>query len=172
MNELKLEHCTIRDWRFSDARSLAKHANNRNVWLTLRDRFPHPYTIEDAESFLERATSERGSEKVFCIDIDGAAVGGIGMIPGEDVYRLAAEFGYWLAEEFWGKGIMSEVVPAFVNYCFEKFSLTRMFAAAYANNPASARVLEKAGFVFEGRLRKNVIKDGKILDSLLYAKTM
>jgi len=170
--ELKLKRCTIRNWRLGDAESLAKNANNRNVWVTLRDRFPHPYTIEDAKNFLERATSNQGPEKFFCIDIDGAAVGGIGMHPGEDVYRLTAEFGYWLAEEFWGRGIMSEVVPAFVNYCFEKFSLTRMFAAAYANNPASARVLEKAGFALEGRLKKNVIKDGKILDSLLYAKTM
>ena len=67
---------------------------------------------------------------------------------------------------------MSEVVPAFVNYCFEKFSLKRISAAAYSSNPASARVLEKAGFVFEGRLRKNVVKDGQILDSLLYARTI
>jgi RimJ/RimL family protein N-acetyltransferase len=170
--ELKLERCTIRNWRLNDAESLTKHANNRRVWLTLRDRFPHPYTIEGARSFLERATNETESEKLFCIDIDGAAVGGIGMIPGEDVYRLTAEFGYWLAEEFWGQGIMSEVVPAFVNYSFDEFSLKRIFAASYSNNPASARVLEKAGFVFEGRLRKNVIKDGQILDSLLYAKTM
>ena len=169
--ELKLKRCTIRDWHFSDAQSLAKHANNRNVWLTLRDRFPHPYGIEDAKEFLARATSEKGQETFYCIEINGAAVGGIGMIPGEDVYRLSAEFGYWIAEEFWGQGIMSEVVPAFVDYCFEKFSLVRMFAAAYANNPASARVLEKAGFVLEGRLRKNVLKDGQILDSLLYAKT-
>jgi len=169
--ELKLEHCTIRNWRLDDAESLARHANNRKVSLTLRDRFPHPYTIEDARNFLERATIDQGSEKVFCIEIDGAAVGGIGMKPGEDVYRLSAEFGYWLSEEFWGQGIMSEVVPAFVDYCFANFPLNRMFASAYANNPASARVLEKAGFVFEGRLRNNVIKDGQILDSLLYAKT-
>jgi RimJ/RimL family protein N-acetyltransferase len=170
--ELKLERCTIRDWRLDDAESLARYANNRNVWLTLRDRFPHPYTIEDAKNFLERATTDKGKERMFCIEVDEAAVGGIGIILGEDVYRLTAEFGYWLAEEFWGKGIMSEAVPAFVNYCFEKFSLTRMFAGAYANNPASARVLEKSGFVLEGRLRKNVIKDGQILDSLLYAKTI
>ena len=169
--ELKLERCTIRDWRLEDAESLAKHANNRRVWLKLRDRFPHPYTIQDARNFLERATSEKEIEKFYCIEIDGSAVGGIGLRPGEDVYRLTAEFGYWLAEEFWGHGIMSEVVPAFVNYCFGNFSLKRMFAQTYSNNPASARVLEKAGFVFEGRLRKNVLKDGQILDSLLYAKT-
>ena len=170
--ELKSERCTIRDWRLDDADSLAKHANNRKVWLTLRDRFPHPYTMADAKEFLARATKNDGQEKVYCIEIDGAAVGGIGIILGEDVYRHTAEFGYWLAEGFWGKGIMTEVVTAFVNYCFENLSLNRMFASVYANNPASARVLEKAGFVFEGRLRKNVVKDGKILDSLLYAKTV
>jgi ribosomal-protein-alanine N-acetyltransferase len=169
--ELNLERCTIRDWRMNDAPSLAKHANNRRVSITLRDRFPFPYRIEDAKEFLARATNEKGQEKFYCIEINGSTVGGIGITIGEDVYRLTAEFGYWLAEEFWGKGIMSEVVPAFVNYCFEKFSLKRIYASAYSSNPASARVLEKAGFVLEGRLRKNVVKDGQILDSLLYAKT-
>jgi ribosomal-protein-alanine N-acetyltransferase len=170
--ELKLRHCTIRDWRLSDAESLAKRANNRNIWITLRDRFPHPYTIEDARKFLERATTNERREKVYCIEIDGSAVGGIGLIMGEDVYRYTAEFGYWLAEDFWNKGIMTEAVTAFVEYCFANFQLNRIHAAAYANNPASARVLEKAGLTFEGRLQKNVFKDGKILDSLLYAKTM
>jgi [ribosomal protein S5]-alanine N-acetyltransferase len=168
--ELKLERCTIRDWRTDDAESLAKHANNRGVWITLRDRFPHPYTLEDARKFLSGKTT-RQSEKNFCIEISGAAAGGIGIHVGEDVHRHTAEFGYWLGEEFWGHGVMSEVVPAFVNYCFEKFSLHRISAQTYSSNPASARVLEKAGFVLEGRLRKNVFKDGQILDSLLYAKT-
>ena len=169
--ELKLKRCTIRDCRLSDAESLAKHANNRNVSIKLRDRFPYPYTIEDAKSFLERVVAKEGPEQIFCIDIDGSLVGTIGLHRGQDVHRLTAEMGYWLSEEFWGKGIMTEVVRAFVDYCFEKFSLTRMFASTHATNPASASVLEKAGFVFEGRLHKNVIKDGQILDSLLYAKT-
>jgi RimJ/RimL family protein N-acetyltransferase len=170
--ELKLTRCTIRDWRLSDAESLTRHANDRKVSRTLRDRFPYPYTIENAKEFLARATSEEGKEKVYCIEIDGCAVGGIGLILGDDVYRHTAEFGYWLGEQFWGKGVMTEVVPAFVDYCFDNFSLRRMFASAFSSNPASARVLEKAGFVFEGRLHKHVIKDGQILDSLLYAKTM
>jgi RimJ/RimL family protein N-acetyltransferase len=152
-----------------DALSLAKHANNRRVSITLRDRFPYPYGLNDAKNFIERAMSAH-LEKNFCIDIDRSAVGGIGFRLGEDVHRHTAEFGYWLGEEFWGKGIMTEAVTAFVNYCFENFSLNRIFASAYANNPASARVLEKAGFILEGRLRNSVIKDGKILDSLLYAK--
>ena len=168
--ELKLERCTIRDYRPSDAESLAKHANNRKIWLGLRDAFPHPYTIEDARNFLQGSTA--GLPRIhFCIEIDEEAVGGIGLRLGEDVHRHTAEFGYWLSEEFWGQGIMSEIVPAFGDYCFKEFSLKRLFAMPHSSNPASVRVLEKAGFVFEGRLRKNVIKDGQILDSLLYAKT-
>ena len=165
-----LERCTIRPWRLDDAASLAKHANNRKVWLGLRDLFPHPYTADDANEFLLRATSAQPSTN-FCIDIDGAAVGGIGIRLGEDVHRQTAGLGYWLSEDFWGHGVMSEAVPAVTDYCFENFPLHRIHAEAYANNPASVRVLEKAGFVLEGRLRKNVIKDGEILDSLLYSRT-
>src|SRR5215472_10574208 len=106
--QLELKRSTIRPWRLDDAESLAKHANNRRVWLGLRDRFPHPYTAEDAKNFLERATTTKGREKSYCIEIDGSARGGIGITIGEDVHRLTAEFGYWLAEEFWGQGIMSE----------------------------------------------------------------
>ncbi len=168
--ELKLEPCTIRDWRKNDAESLAERANNRRRWLNVRDRFPHPYGIADARNFIERATSNQ-PEKNSCIEIDDSAAGGIGFRLGEDVHKHTAELGYWLAEEFWGKGVMTEAVTALANYCFEKFSLNRIFAGAYANNPASARVLEKSGFVFEGRLRNNVLKDAQILDSLLYAKT-
>ena len=107
----------------------------------------------------------------FCIDVGQSAVGGVGIRIGQDVHRHVAELGFWLGQEFWGHGIMTEVVPAFVDYCFENFSLHRIYAEPFANNAASARVLEKAGFILEGRLRKNVLKDGKILDSLLYSKT-
>jgi RimJ/RimL family protein N-acetyltransferase len=164
--ELKLEGCTIRNWRLEDAPSLTRHANNRRVWLGLRDLFPHPYAIENAHEFLRQATAEKPTTK-FCIDIEDAAAGGIGIRIGEDVHRHVGQLGYWLGEEFWG-----EAVSEFVNYCFKKFPLHRIYAEAYANNPASARVLEKADFVLEGCLQKNVVKDGKVLDSLLFAKTV
>jgi RimJ/RimL family protein N-acetyltransferase len=154
-----------------DALSIFKHANNRNVSRTLRDRFSYPYTIESAKEFLTRSTSKEPRNN-FCIEINGAAAGGIGVHIGEDVHRHVASIGYWIGEEFWGRGVMSEVVPAFVNHCFATLPLHRIYAEAYQNNPASARILEKAGFALEGRLRKNVIKDGQILDSLLYAKTI
>ncbi|HEU5246564.1 MAG TPA: GNAT family protein [Candidatus Udaeobacter sp.] len=168
--QLILERCTIRPWRLDDAESLAKHANNRNVWLALRDLFPHPYTIQDAHEFLQRAISEQPTTN-FCLQVNGVAGGGSGTRFGQDVHRQTAELGYWLGENFWGRGIMTEAVAAFTDFCFNNFPLRRIYAEPFANNPASARVLEKAGFVFEARLKHNVIKDGKLLDSLLYAKT-
>jgi ribosomal-protein-alanine N-acetyltransferase len=107
----------------------------------------------------------------FCIEIEGAAVGGIGVHPGQDVYRYTATVGYWLGKQFWGRGIMTEVVTAVTDFCLDNFPLRRISAEVFANNPASASVLEKAGFNFEGRLKNNVMNDGQVLDSLLYART-
>jgi ribosomal-protein-alanine N-acetyltransferase len=168
--QLVLERCTIRPWRLNDAESLVRHANNRKVWHALRDAFPHPYTVKDAHEFLEAAVSSV-LRTLFCIEVNGAVVGGIGIRPGIDVHRHTAELGYWLSEEFWGRGIMTEAVGAFTDFCFQNFSLRRIYAEPFANNAASARVLEKAGFTFEGRLKNNVLKDGELLDSLLYART-
>jgi RimJ/RimL family protein N-acetyltransferase len=167
--KLTLERCTVRPWRLDDAQSIASHANNRKIWLGVRDLFPHPYTIQDAHEFLQRAISEQPAMK-FCIEIDGTAVGGIGVHPGQDVYRHTATVGYWLGEQFWRRGIMTEVVTAVTDLCFDNFPLRRISGEVFANNPASARVLEKAGFTFEGRLKNNVMKDGQVLDSLLYAR--
>ena len=168
--KLALERSTIRPWRLNDAESLAKHANNRRVWLALRDAFPHPYTADDGNKFLQSATTAQPTTD-FCIEVDGAAVGGIGIHLGRDVHRHTAELGYWLAETLWGRGIVTEAVAAFSNFCFEVFQLRRIYAEPFANNLASARVLEKTGFSFEGRLKNNVVKDGQVLDSLLYART-
>jgi RimJ/RimL family protein N-acetyltransferase len=168
--QLVLKQCIIRPWRMDDAESLAKHANNRKVWLALRDLFPHPYRMEDAHQFLQRAIGEQPTTK-FGIEINGLAIGGIGVRLGQDVNRHTATVGYWLAEGFWGRGIMTEAVAAFTDFCFEDFSLRRISAQVFANNPASGRVLEKAGFVFEARLKNNIVKDGVLLDSLMYART-
>jgi ribosomal-protein-alanine N-acetyltransferase len=168
--QLVLEQCTIRLWRLDDAESLAKYANNRKVWLALRDLFPHPYTTQDAHEFLRRAIGEQPTTK-FCIEVNSRAVGGMGIHLGQDVHRHTATLGYWLGQNFWRRGIMTEAVAALTDFCFENFTLRRVSAEVFANNPGSARVLEKTGFIFEGRLKNSVIKDGKLLDSLLYAKT-
>jgi ribosomal-protein-alanine N-acetyltransferase len=155
MMQLVLKQCTIRPWRLDDAESLARHANNRKIWLEVRDLFPYPYTLQDAHEFLQRATSEQ-IEMKFCTEIEGAAVGGIGVHPGQDVYRYTATMGYWLSEQFWRRGIMTEVVTRVTNFCFDNFPLRRISAEVFSNNPASVGVLEKSGFIFEGRLKNNV----------------
>ena len=166
---LKAGKYVIRDWRIDDAPSIVKYANNREIWINLRDGFPYPYQLPDAENFLSKV-AQQNPRTVFAIANDKEAIGSIGLKLGEDVHRFTAEMGYWLAEPFWNKGIMSEVVIRFADFAFEKFKLNRIFAGPYIGNSASARVLEKAGFVLEGTLRASVFKDGKVLDQFLYAK--
>ncbi|MFL6539446.1 MAG: GNAT family N-acetyltransferase [Chthoniobacterales bacterium] len=166
--EIRLTNALLRPWRMDDAAALVACANNRNISRNLRDRFPFPYTAAHAEAYLTHKT-EVQSDLVFCIDIDGAAAGGIGVHPSDDVYRLTAELGYWLAEPFWGRGIVTEAVQAVVRQGFNLLPLVRIEASAFASNPASARVLEKCGFTFEGVRRHSVIKDGQILDLLGYS---
>lgn len=166
---LKIGKHSIRDWRSDDAPSIAKYANNRKIWKNLRDGFPYPYQLSDAENFLAKI-AQQNPRTVFAIANDKEAIGSIGLMPGEDVHRFTAEMGYWLAEPFWNKGIMTAVVGRFADFAFEEFKLQRIFAEPYTVNLASARVLQKAGFVLEGTLRASVFKAGQVLDQFLYAK--
>ncbi len=166
---LKLQSCVVRPWSTEDAVALQRHANNRKIWLNLRDVFPHPYTMEDAAAFLSFVAQET-PQTTFAIAISSEAIGCIGLRLGVDVHRKTAELGYWMGEPFWGRGIMSEAVAGFVGYAFETFDLQRIYAEPFENNPASIRVLEKARFTCEGRLTASIFKDGKVLDSLLYAR--
>ncbi len=159
----------IRDWQSHDAEAIAKYANNRNMAIQLRDGFPYPYERSDAEAFLARVM-QTNPRTVFAIATETEAIGSIGLMLGKDVHRLSAELGYWLAEPFWNRGIMTMAVTHVVNYAFAELQLNRVYAEPYATNAASARVLEKAGFVREAVLRANVIKGGRVLDQLLYAK--
>ncbi len=160
--------------RDEDAPSIARHANNRKVAMNLRDLFPHPYSIDDARRFIKIAR-ERKPPNVMVIEVhaDGVceAAGGIGVHVQEDVERVSAELGYWLAEPFWGRGITTAAVRAMVTYAFATFPVTRVFALPYASNAASARVLEKVGFRLEARMLRAVIKDGVVQDQLMYAVT-
>jgi [ribosomal protein S5]-alanine N-acetyltransferase len=168
--ELKFDKFTIRNWRAGDEASLVHHANNRKIWRNLRDRFPYPYKLEDALWWIDFANSENPVVS-FAIAVDGEAVGGIGLLLRDDIYRLSAEIGYWLGEKYWGRGIVSEAVRGFSNYAFANFEIYRLYAEVFEWNPASMRVLEKAGFQMEGRLRKCVIKDGQVIDVCLYSMT-
>jgi RimJ/RimL family protein N-acetyltransferase len=162
--------CTLRSWQNGDEESLPRHANNRQIWLNMRDRFPHPYTRADAESWIRQVRQQK-PETSFAIDIKGEAVGGIGLVLHDDVERCSAEVGYWLGEDFWGRGIMTAVLRELTDYAFKEFNLARIYAVPYARNASSVKVLEKAGFVLEGVLRRSAIKDGVILDQLMYART-
>ena len=168
--ELDLGLCVIRSFRPGDDASLALHANNRKVWINLRDRFPHPYTLLDARMWIKTA-SEAQPETHFAIAVDGDAVGGAGFTVNDDVFRRSAEIGYWLGEEYWGRGIATATLKALTDYAFAHHDLCRIFAGVFEWNAASGRVLEKAGYVLEARLRRCVTKDGKTVDELLYATT-
>jgi RimJ/RimL family protein N-acetyltransferase len=167
--ELKLAHCTVRTLQVGDAESMAHHANDRRIWVQLRDRFPHPYTIADATAFIDLIGREDPCS-AFAIVVDERCVGGIGLERQHDVHRLTAELGYWLGHEYWGRGIASEAIIAVTTWAFGALNLKRVFAQPYADNLASCRVLEKAGFTLEGTLKHSAIKEGVLRDQRMYAR--
>jgi len=126
----------IRDWRIKDAPSIAKYANNRKIWMNLRDAFPYPYSLQDAESFISRII-EADPITVFAIATQSEVIGSIGLMVGNDVHRYTAEMGYWLAEPYWGKGIMTQAVKSMTSYAVRNLKLHRIFAEPYSTNPAS-----------------------------------
>jgi len=148
--------------------SLVAQANNRNIWINLRDRFPHPYTKSDGQTFI-RESRKMQPETNFAIAVEGLAVGGAGFLLQSDVDRVSAEIGYWLGEPYWGRGIATEALVALTRHAIDTHGLTRIFALPFAHNPASCRVLEKTGYVLEARLRRSAIKDGRIVDQMQYA---
>jgi len=166
--QIELSKSLLRPWQLADAPSLVREANNARVWENLRDAFPHPYTADDADRWLAVA-NKHDPPTNFAIIVEGAAVGGIGVVLKEDVYRRSAEVGYWVGERFWGRGIVSEALQAVSDYAFRTFDLVRLYAGVFGWNRASARVLEKAGFRFEARLRNAITKDGRTTDELIYA---
>lgn len=168
MTELSCERCTLRPWRTGDEISIVEHADNYNVWRHLGDRFPRPYTINHARWWIDNV---RAIELIgLAIEVDGRAVGGVGCMGNEDVYKFTGRLGYWLGEALWGRGIVTEAVSAFVPHVFEETNLVRIEAGVFGHNTRSARVLEKNGFRLESRQVKAVYKDGAFHDLLLYVR--
>jgi ribosomal-protein-alanine N-acetyltransferase len=165
---LTLTSCEVRSWRSDDAEPLSRYADNHKIWLNLRDAFPHPYTIHDARDFI-KSVRQRAPETTFAIDVGGEAAGSVGFVLRHDVERVSAEIGYWLAERFWGRGIATQALVAATAYAIDTHRLTRVYALPFAWNVASCRVLEKAGYGLEARLRRSAIKNGMITDQLQYA---
>ena len=166
--ELACPTCRLRPPRPGDAASLARHANDREIWLNLRDRFPHPYARADAEAYIARV-AQQDPVTAFAIEVDGEVMGGITLVPGHDIERVSAEVGYWLGRAAWGRGIATDAVRAVTTHAFARLGLHRVFAVPFVRNAASLRVLEKAGYVREGTLRRSAVKDGVLLDQHLYA---
>src|SRR5471030_3072869 len=166
--ELEGPGFTLRGWKLTDAVSLQKHADNKNISCFLLDRFPSPYTMEAATAWVSFKLGEYPVTN-FAIDIDGEVVGVIGLDFREDVYRKAPLLGYWISEEYWGRGIMTEAIKLVSNYALYNLDIVRIQAGVLGNNPSYMRALEKAGYVKEGILRNSIIKNGVILDEHIYA---
>ena len=161
--------CKLRKWNETDLNTLVKYANNHNIAKWLTNGFPHPYTEEDGKTYLSMIANDNPT-KVFAIDVNGEAIGSIGIFPQTDIHEKNAEIGYWLAEKYWGQGIMSKAIEEIVEYGFQTFDIVRIFAKPFSTNLKSHRVLEKAGFVLEARLEKALFKNGEFMDELIYAK--
>jgi len=159
----------LRPWTSDDVPSLARHADNPRVAAGMRDAFPSPYTADDARRFIALATSP-GRHLVLAIEVDGEAAGGIGVHPLEDVYRRTGEIGYWLAEPYWGRGIVTHAVRALVPAAFASLDLVRLEAGVFSSNTASMRVLERSGFSREAVHRHAITKRGALLDEVVYVR--
>ena len=157
-------HVRLRPPKVIDAPALADEADDYRVARTLRDYFPHPYSVDDALRFIEEAQAKTGPATQFVIEADGEVAGIMGLFVGEDVYRRNGEIGYWLGRRWWGRGIATAAVRLVVDYAFGQLGLTRVYAEVFGTNVASLRVLEKAGFTLEYRLPAVIVKDGEVLD--------
>ncbi len=159
----------LRKWNKADLDCLVKYANNSNIAKWLTNGFPYPYTHKDGEAYLSTIENDN-PVKVFAIEMNGEAVGSIGIFPQADIHRKSAEMGYWLAEEYWGQGIMTKAIQEITGYGFQTFDIVRIFARPFSTNLKSQRVLEKAGFVFEARLKSALFKNDEFMDEMIYAK--
>ena len=160
----------IRSWELSDAKDLAVALSNKNVQNNLRDGLPYPYTEKDGAEFISAMlNADKNDTFAFAITADEKVIGSIGVFRQANIHRKTAELGYYIAEEYWGKGIMTEAVRQICNYVFENSDIIRIYAEPFATNFASCRVLEKAGFQLEGTLRSNAVKSGKVMDMKMYS---
>lgn len=159
---------TLRPWSMDDLDSLVKNANNFNIAKFMTNGFPHPYNAENGKMFITFANQD-ATKHILAIDVAGQAIGGIGIHLQTDIHCKNAELGYWLAEPFWGHGIITKAISQMVDFAFNTYNINRVFARPFGTNKASQRVLEKAGFVLEGQLEKVLFKNGEYLDELIYA---
>jgi len=166
--ELKGNAFILRQWQAGDEISLQQQANNSNISRYLFDRFPYPYTLADAENWIAMLHDQNPVTN-FAIVINEQVAGAIELKPEQDIHHKTFTLGYWLGQDHWGKGIMTEAVNLITGYAFNNFDIIRIQAIVNDNNPASMRVLEKAGFKKEGILKNAIVKNGEVMDEHLYA---
>jgi RimJ/RimL family protein N-acetyltransferase len=167
--ELKSGNIVLRTFNESDAPKMAELANNIKVARNLRDGFPFPYTLKDAEIFIEKY-GKTNPMSIFAIEYQGVYAGNISLMPGTDVYRKSAEIGYFIGEAFWNKGIVTTAVNLITDYGFKCLDIVRIHTGIFEYNTASQRVLEKCGFVKEGVFKKAIFKENQVWDEIRYAK--
>lgn len=163
-------NCEIRKWKLEDAETLALLLNNKNIMNNLRDGLPYPYTKKDAEEYIQAMLSaDPDKTYAFAIVWENQVIGSIGIFRQENIHNRTAEMGYYIGEPYWGKGLGTCAVSQICHTIFTKTNILRIYAEPFAYNTASCRVLEKNGFQFEGILRQNAVKNGKILDMKMYS---
>ena len=164
-------NCKIRRWELSDARDLATALSNKKIQDNLRDGLPYPYTEQDGKEFISAMLAANENDTfAFAITVNGKVIGSIGAFRQTNIHNKTAELGYYIAEEYWGKGIMTEAVKQLCDYVFSHTDIIRIYAEPFAYNIGSCRVLEKAGFQYEGTLRSNALKNGNVFDMKMYSK--
>ena len=160
----------LRDWKIGDGESIVKYANNPRIAKDLKDVFPHPYTLDDAHYFINQCIHRDESKQLIkAIVVDGEAVGSVGITVQKDISQKSGLLGTWLGEPFWGKGIVTEAIKKISEEGFEKLDIVRIYARPFADNIASRKTLEKAGYELEGILKKGVYKNGIVKDGSVYA---
>jgi len=158
----------LRPWKMDDLDSLIQYANNYKIAKNLMNVFPHPYTKQDGIKFIE-ANLKQSPLRVFAIEIENKASGAIGIFPQPDIQCKNAEIGYWLAEPFWGKGIITNAIQQIIQYGFATWEINRIYARPFGKNTASQKALIKAGFHLEATLEKTFYKFGEYHDECIYA---
>ena len=164
---IKTERLVLRTSTPNDLYSLMKYGNNKNIAKNMRDRFPHPYTNEAGLHFIKLFEKEN-PQKVFVIEYNGEVIGATGIFPQEDVYHKNAEFGYWIAEPFWNKGLGTEAAKAMIDYGFKTFPIERIYASVFSGNDASKKIMSKLGLKHEATFHHSVFKFGEFRDEDFY----
>ena len=159
----------LRPYRPGDRDALIRLADNPEVSRGLADRFPCPYRPEDADAWIELTSTEERPLN-FAVFWRDSFIGGAGLIPLTDTHHGTAEFGYWLGQPYWGRGLATRAAALLIAYAWAELPFIRLQAEVFAWNLASMRVLEKNGFEREGVLRRHITKRGQVFDAVIYAR--